>query len=384
MTSAALFTTQVHRRVDDLPLDDLAPLFASGTLYDQPDWLRYCEASSGGMLRHLTLADERGRTVGLASVRVVPDDHVMSLYNLRALLGDSPLADVPDGALFPSAVAALSGAHCVLLTDPAAGPDDRSAQRGALARAVVDLAEAENCRTTGFLYLTRDAAQDVADALGTAAGAPFLVAAQTRLAGGWPDFEQYLTTLRSPRRNKIRRERKQFADAGITTRVLHGTAELGEVTARLQVGLRERYGVGGTVDSVLRDYAHLGAAVDERVRVFLCERAGQPIGMSLALADGDQLHVRLAGFDYSLTGVDFAYFNAVYYEPILWGIAHGIRTYSFGTGTYGAKLARGCTPVPLYGVACWPEALREPAAGLLGEREAALREELGLPEGEPR
>ncbi|MEW1690530.1 GNAT family N-acetyltransferase [Streptomyces sp. NPDC091265] len=368
--------------MDDLPPEALDLLRSTGTLYDTPEWLRYCEASSGGLLRHITLQDGRGRSVGLATVRIVRDEKVMSLYNLRSLLDglpSDPAAEAGEPPLFPSAVAAVSGAHCVLLPDPAADDASRAAQRGALARAVVALAAAEGCTATGFLYLTADAAQDVAAALGDGAGTPFLVAAQTQLTGGWPDFEGYLATLRSPRRNKIRRERKQFAESGITTRVLYGTQELGEATARLQVGLRERYGAAGTVESVMRDYAHLSAHVDDRVRVFLCEREGRPIGMSLALADGDRLHVRLAGFDYATAGADFAYFNAVYYEPILWGIEHGVTHYSFGTGTYAAKLTRGCVPVPLYGVVQWPEPLRERAARHLAGQETALRAQLGLP-----
>ncbi|MGW7576318.1 GNAT family N-acetyltransferase [Streptomyces sp. NPDC054765] len=391
MTPAALFTTRVHHSVDDLPLDALEPLLASGTLYDSPAWLRYCEASSGGLLRHITLEDERGRTVGLASLRVVRDDQVMSLYNLQALL-DGPATDAgpagkarPDTGtapgstpLFPSAVAAVSGAHCVLLTDPEADAALRSAQRGALARAAVELAEAEGCVATGFLYLAEDAAQDLADALGTPA--PFLVAAQTELVGGWPDFEHYLATLSTSRRGMVRRERRQFAKGGITTRVLYGTQDLDEATAQLQLRLRERYGVAGTVESILRDYAQLRATVEDRVRVFVCEQDGQPIGMSLGLVDGERLYMRLAGFDYSATDTRFTYFNAVYYEPILWGIEHGIKRYFFSSGTYDAKLARGCTPVLLYGVVHWPAPLRERAALRLAAREASLRSELGLPE----
>lgn len=393
MTPAALFTTRVHHSVDELPLDTLEPLLASGTLYDSPAYLRYCEAASGGLLRHITLEDERGRTVGLTSLRVIRDDQVRRPYNLQAFL-DGPGTDakptgearmdsgtVPGSApppLFPNAVAAVSGIHCVLLTDPEADAALRSAQRGALARAAVELAEAEGCVATAFLYLAEEAAQDIADALGT--GAPFLAAAQTELVGGWPDFEHYLATLSTSRRAMVRRERRQFAKGGITTRTLYGTQELDEVTAGLQLRLLERYGVAGSIDSILRDYAQLRETVEDRVRVFVCEQGGQPIGMSLGLVDGERLYMRLAGFDYSVTDTRFTYFNAVYYEPILWGIEHGIKRYSFSTGTYDAKLARGCTPVPLYGVVHWPAPLRERAALRLKAREASLRSELGLPE----
>ncbi len=375
MTTAT--TTRVYRRVADLP--DLGPLLRDAVLYETPAWLAYCEASAGGLLRHVALEDGNGRTVALASFRVVPDDDVLSLYDLSSFLAD-PTGPAPDtGALFPNAVAAVSGAHCVLLTDPDADARTRSAQRGALTRAVVDQAAAEGCTAVGFLYLREPGSvRSVATALGDEGSAPFLAAAHMELEGGWPDFEGYLATLRSPRRNKIRRERRQFAEAGITTRVLSGTSALNETTARLQLALRRRYGAGGSVESIMADYAHLRSTVEEHVRVFLCELEGRPVGLSLALADGDRLHVRLAGFDYEILGEDFAYFNAVYYEPILWGIANGVSRYSFGTGTYGAKLARGCVPVPTWGVVRWPAALRQAAAAATAGRQSALCADIGL------
>ncbi|MFF4713194.1 GNAT family N-acetyltransferase [Streptomyces eurythermus] len=152
---------------------------------------------------------------------------------------------------------------------------------------------------------------------------PFLVAAQTELTGGRPDFEHYLDTLRSSR-DKIRRERKQFAEAGVHTRVLYGTGEPNEDSARLQLAPRERYGAADSIESILRDYAHPGATVDDRVRVLLCERQGRPIGMSLVLVDGDRPHVRLAAASTTpRPDAGFAYFDVVYYEPTLWGIDHG-------------------------------------------------------------
>lgn len=375
MTTSVAFTTRLYRRVVDLP--DLTPLLRDAILYETPAWLAYCEASAGGLLRHVTLEDESGRTVALASCRIVPDDNVMSLYDLSSFLPDVSGTE----ELFPNGVAAVSGAHCVLLTDPEADAATRSAQRRALARAVADLAADEGCTTVGFLYLRdHDSVQDVAAALGEECSAPFLAAAHMELMGGWTDFEGYLSTLRSSRRNKIRRERRQFAEAGITTRVLHGTSVLGEATARLQIELRRRYGAGGSMDSVLADYAHLRANVEDHVRVFLCEREGRPVGLSLALTDGDRLHVRLAGFDYDTLGSDFAYFNAVYYEPILWGIEHGVSRYSFGTGTYAAKLARGCTPALTWGVVRWPAPLRQAAVAATRARQNALCADLGLPD----
>ncbi|GAA2356804.1 hypothetical protein Cme02nite_50220 [Catellatospora methionotrophica] len=365
---------RVYSRADDLPAEQVRLLTADGRLYDSPGWLRYCESSAGGALRYLTLSDDTGRLIGLSSLRLVPDRRVLRLYDLSTLVG---MEQSPE-ALFPNGVAAVSGAHCVLLPAGHLGPQERARVRGRLARATADLAEQESCRAVGFLYLDDlQAAQDVADAL--QAGPPFLAAAQTVLVRDWSDFDGYLATLHKGRRTNIRRERRQFAESGLRVRVLHGTAGLDERTARLQLAVRRRYSAPGSVESILADYGHLGRTVDDQVRVFLCERDGVPVGLSLALLDGDRLHLRLVGFDYEATGADFAYFNMLFYEPIQWGIDNGVAEFSFGSGSYPAKLARGCRPVPTYGVVRWPDELREQAQRRVAERADALRAELGLP-----
>jgi uncharacterized protein len=364
-------STETVDSVGQLPDSARRLLSEAASMYAAPDWLGYCEAMANGASRLLLLRGHDGAVIGVAAVRRVEDDQVMPLYNLESLLDD------PLGQTYPSLVAAVSGVYCVL----AVTGDDattRSQRRAALAQAVATFADDEGYAAVGFLYLGREDAVDVAAACGQQFGTPFLVAAQTELTGGWADFEGYLARLPSSRRNKIRRERKQFEAAGITTRVLRGASELCEATARLQLALRARHGVAGSIESIMRDYENLRSHVDHRVRVFLCEKDGVPLGLSLALQDGDQLHVRLAGFDYSAVGSDFAYFNVVYYEPIEWGIAEGIRSYFFGTGTYRAKTVRGCRLEPLYAVVRWPSESRADNAEQARRRAGVLAEELGL------
>ena len=200
--------------VGQLPQSARQLLSEAGNLYETPDWLSYCEALAGGANKLLLLREHDGTVIGVAPVRRVEDDRVMPLYNLESLLED------PLGETYPSLVAAVSGAHCIL----AVTGDDamtRSQRRGALATAVTTFADDAGYNAVGFLYLGREEAVDVAASCGQELDAPFLVAARTELTGGWADFEAYLATLPSSRRNKIRRERKQFDATGITTRVVH-------------------------------------------------------------------------------------------------------------------------------------------------------------------
>lgn len=239
--------------------------------------------------------------------------------------------------------------------------------------AVTAVADKSGYDTIGFLYL-----EDFADAnaIATAIGAdaPFLADFNTELFCEADDFEGYLESLRPKWRSKRRRERRRFLDSGLKMTVEHGTDRLDERTAALQLQLREKYGVGGSIGQILADYASLRATVEDDIYVFLCSRDGIPIGMSLCLLDGDRLHVRLSGFDYSMLGPDFVYFNTTFYEPIAWGLANGISAFTFGTGTYSAKVERGCRLVPSYGAVRWPEATAVDAREALSTRDRRLRE----------
>jgi predicted N-acyltransferase len=379
-------TTQCWTRfdsVDAVPADDLRALGAPRCLYESVQWLRYCELSAPGAMRYVGVHDAAGRLRGLTALRLVADGRLMSLYDLGALLrtGGAPADGLPD-RVYPNLVAAVSGAHCVLLTRADAPADEKAATEVALAGAAAEEADRAGCETVAFLYLDDlSVAERVGQGLGPGAGRPFVVAAQTHLAGGWPDFDGYLRTLRSARRNKIRRERRDFEAGGFRTRVVSGVAELGAATARLQLALRRKYAVTGSIEAILRDYEHLDRTVGGSVVVFLSECDGELVGMSMCLRDRDVLHVRLAGFDYTRTGAEFVYFNTVYYEPIRWGITEGIRSYVFGTGTYQPKLARGCVPRPRYGVARWPSALRPVWARAVDRYDAQIRMEAGLAVG---
>jgi uncharacterized protein len=99
--------------------------------------------------------------------------------------------------------------------------------------------------------------------------------------------------------------------------------------------------------------------------------------MSLALLDGDRLHLRLVGFDYA-QDLDFLYFCVLFYAPIHWGTHNGMTSYAFGTGSYPAKLARGCVPEPRYAVVRWPEPDRTMCEERARAHETALLSELGI------
>jgi predicted N-acyltransferase len=63
----------------------------------------------------------------------------------------------------------------------------------------------------------------------------------------------------------------------------------------------------------------------------------QPMGMSFCLTKGDQLYGRYWG---SFQEIDCLHFDACYYAPIEWAIAHNIKTFDPGAGGRHKKTSR--------------------------------------------
>ncbi|MFF0146634.1 peptidoglycan biosynthesis/recognition protein [Amycolatopsis sulphurea] len=363
-------TATRHSRIDDVAGTE--ELFAGAPLYESPGWLRYCERLSGGRMTYLVARDEHGSPVGLTATRIVRPGQVMALYDLGTLFDDWKPA-----ALYPNVVSAVSGSHWVDRVLPGIDP---APVRAVLGKELAEVAAELGCPAAAALYVDEmDSARQLSAAMG--GSPPFIFAAQTLLTGQWSSFDDYVASLKRSRRNKVRRELRECRENGIRISVHSGTKALGEDTARLQVALREKYAVGGSVESVLADYENLRATVEDRLLVFRAERDGRLLGMSIALLDGDRLHLRLVGFDYSQE-LDFLYFTVLFYAPIEWGSRNGMTSYAFGTSSYPAKLARGCLPAPLYAVVRWPDADRAACEERARAHEKALSAELGIGDGE--
>ena len=75
--------------------------------------------------------------------------------------------------------------------------------------------------------------------------------------------------------------------------------------------------------------------------LFIAERAGQPIAASLIAVQGDVAYGRYWG---TLERVDCLHFEACYYQPLQWCMAHGIQRFEGGAqGEH--KMARALLPV---------------------------------------
>ena len=165
----------------------------------------------------------------------------------------------------------------------------------------------------------------------------------------WQDFDDFLGGLNQEKRKKIRQERRKVQDAGVTFRAIQGQAISASDWAFVQRCYQQTYWEHGNPP-------YLQPGFFEQMRehmpgnwlLFVGERQGQPMAMSLIGLQADaQGHTTVAYGRYwgALERVDCLHFEACYYQPIAWCIAHGVQRFEGGAqGEH--KMARALLPTP--------------------------------------
>jgi hypothetical protein len=164
--------------------------------------------------------------------------------------------------------------------------------------------------------------------------------AQASLDVAWPDFDAYVATLPKRRRNKVRRERREFAAAGMVVRE-DSVGSRGPELAELHADQLRRYGHDIGVEFLNGLIARIERYLAPWCRLLVAERGGALEAFALCYAYGRELHVKMAGFSADAQK-HFGYFAMTYYEVIEYAIRRGLRTVVFGPLTYRAKVVRGC------------------------------------------
>jgi len=181
--------------------------------------------------------------------------------------------------------------------------------------------------------------------------APTLVAARTALPPThtqFIDFEDFLGSLNQEKRKKIRQERRKVTEAGVifqTKRAANITSADWDFFYRCY---ERTYLEHGNAPYLSRNFFELMATqMPENWLMFVAEREDRPIACSLiALSSGEQNGQKTAYGRYwgALERVDCLHFEACYYQPLQWCIAHGFD--SFEGGAQGEhKMARALLPV---------------------------------------
>lgn len=186
-------------------------------------------------------------------------------------------------------------------------------------------------------------------------GASSLPAEGARFASGrpdgetcaWPDFDAFLASLSHDKRKKIRQERRKVADAGVHFRWSRGR-DISAADWRFFYRCYERtYHEHGNAPYLSRDFfARMASDMPDNWLLFIAERAGKPIASSLIGLGSESGGEKVAYGRYwgAIERVDCLHFEACYYQPLEWCIAHG--RHRFEGGAQGEhKMARALMPV---------------------------------------
>jgi len=161
---------------------------------------------------------------------------------------------------------------------------------------------------------------------------------------GFTSFDDYLASFRSDRRNKIKRERREITQHGISIRAVEGeqltTSDLRTVF-RLYKGHVDRLYYGRQYltreffDAMLRRFA-------KHVCLIFAEREGRIIAGTFNVSGGSVLYGRYWG---AFEDLPFLHFNVCYYSAIEHCISRRWKRFEAGAGG-SFKQLRGLDPEP--------------------------------------
>lgn len=163
------------------------------------------------------------------------------------------------------------------------------------------------------------------------------------------DFDDFLASLSQDKRKKIRQERRKVQEAGVHFRWARGRDIQPEDWSFFYRCYERTYLEHGNAPYLSADFfERMAREMPENWLLFTAEREGRPIASSLIGLSGgaapsapDTAYGRYWG---ALERVDCLHFEACYYQPLAWCIAHGVQRFEGGAqGEH--KMARALLPV---------------------------------------
>ncbi|TAG77885.1 MAG: N-acetyltransferase [Betaproteobacteria bacterium] len=169
---------------------------------------------------------------------------------------------------------------------------------------------------------------------------------------GYESFDAMLAQMSHDKRKRIKQDRRYVREAGIQWRI-QIAPEISEADLRFFYRCYENtYAAHYSTPYLSIDFfRQIVAQCGPAVVLFVGERDGQPVAVSLCIQSGARLYGRYWGSTESIRSL---HFEACYYTPISWCIERGIKC--FEGGAQGAhKLARGLLPVTTYSSHCFSD-----------------------------
>ena len=150
-------------------------------------------------------------------------------------------------------------------------------------------------------------------------------------------FDDYLTGFNANQRRNIKRERKAVEQAGLKLQAMTGDEippSMFPLMYDFYADTCDKFGWWGSKYLTKKFFEQLYHNYRHRVVFFAAyhqedQDQRQPLGMSFCLFKDNQLYGRYWG---SFQDIDCLHFDACYYTPIAWAIAHNIQTFDPGAG----------------------------------------------------
>ena len=160
----------------------------------------------------------------------------------------------------------------------------------------------------------------------------------------YADFDDFLAALQRDKRKKIRQERRKVADAGVSFEHRIGAEISADDWDFFYRCYTRTYRAHRSTPYLTRDFfARIGAAQPANWLLHIASRGGRRVAASLIAIDPGRRHA-FGRYWGATETIDCLHFEACYYQPLAWCIAH--RYLRFEGGAQGAhKMARGLLPV---------------------------------------
>jgi predicted N-acyltransferase len=149
---------------------------------------------------------------------------------------------------------------------------------------------------------------------------------------GFRTFDDYLESLRSKRRNQVRREQRELGEQGVEIAVHHGPdlpADLRAALYPLYETTLERFGPLGHRYLTRRFFELIVERFGPHVCCIVARRRGEIVAGTFNVQYGDALYGRYWGAFHELRHL---HFNVCYYAPIAHCIAAGLARFEPGAG----------------------------------------------------
>jgi predicted N-acyltransferase len=169
----------------------------------------------------------------------------------------------------------------------------------------------------------------------------------TTLKLTWDSFDDYIGSLRSNYRYKIKKNMKKSADEKIEIEVLDNFSEHAEVLCRLWVNVYERAKEYKREILTPNYFKSLSRYLENKALVITVKKDGEIVGFSLVLLDDLTLRYIYSGLTYEYNKDFSVYFNMLY-EMLKFAIDTKKRKFEMGITTYIPKLDIGARIEPFY------------------------------------